>query len=91
MNIDPTGPAPLRPVQATPSRPWTGEQPAAPVTRGGQHDRIDLSTQARQLAAIESPDERAARVEALRAAVQDGTYQVDADELASRIAEQGDA
>jgi len=43
------------------------------------------------LAAIESADERAARVEALRAAVQDGTYQVDADELAGRIAERGDA
>jgi anti-sigma28 factor (negative regulator of flagellin synthesis) len=40
---------------------------------------------------MESPDERAARVAALRASVQDGTYQVDADELASRIAERGDA
>lgn len=91
MNIDPTGPAPLRPVHATPPRPRSGEQPPAPAARGGQHDRIDLSAQARQLAAMESPDERAARVEALRAAVQDGTYQVDADELASRIAERGDA
>ncbi|MDO9444681.1 MAG: flagellar biosynthesis anti-sigma factor FlgM [Dehalococcoidia bacterium] len=91
MNIDPTGPAPLRPVQATSPRPRAGEQPPAATTRGGQHDRIDLSAQARQLAAIESPDERAARVEALRAAVQDGTYQVDADELANRIAERGDA
>jgi flagellar biosynthesis anti-sigma factor FlgM len=90
VNIDPTGPAPLRPVQAPQPRPRTGEQAPASA-RGEQHDRIDLSAQARQLAAIESPDERAARVEALRAAVQDGTYQVDADELAGRIAERGDA
>lgn len=92
MSIDPSGPAPLRPVHPASRRPQAAQQPAAsPSARAEQHDRIDLSDQARGLARAETPEAREARVQALRSAVTDGTYRVDAQDLARRIADRGDA
>ncbi|GMU41535.1 MAG: hypothetical protein AMXMBFR23_24010 [Chloroflexota bacterium] len=91
MSIDPSGPAPLRPVHLASRRQQQAEpSAAAPAGRPEQHDRIDLSVQARGLAQAESPEVREARVRALREAVADGTYRVDPQDLAQRIADRGD-
>jgi negative regulator of flagellin synthesis FlgM len=57
-------------------------------------DQLELSTAARALqnaerAAREAPDVREDRVNELRQAVQNGTYQVDAQVIAERILDQG--
>lgn len=92
MSVDPSGPAPLRPVHPISRRPQQAEPSAtAPAGRPEQHDRIDLSAQARGLAQAESPEAREARVHALRESVADGTYRVDPQDLAQRIADRGEA
>jgi len=55
-----------------------------------REDRIDLSEEARSLQGT-SPTDREARVDQLRAQVRFGSYRVDADEVAQRMVERGDA
>jgi negative regulator of flagellin synthesis FlgM len=59
-------------------------------------DRIELSADARQVAALERlaaelPDVRAERLDALRRALADGTYRVDARQVARALLELEDA
>ncbi len=55
-------------------------------------DRVELSEQARQIAGLKQaaqqlPDVRAERVQELQRALSDGTYRVDARQLAEKILE----
>lgn len=66
-------------------------QDAAPEVRA---DQVQISAQARALqqldrAVRESPEVREERVQALREAIQNGTYQVDAQTVAERLLDAG--
>ncbi len=78
--------------------------PAAPrridtaATQGGGNgrraDRAMFSSAALEMsralqAVTDAPDVRLDRIEALRAAIEDGTYRVDADAIAGSLVEQG--
>lgn len=74
----------------------TGAMPPASRTastsRGRRTDQVHISDEARQLrnATLEvqqAPDVRVDRVAALRAQIADGTYQIDAEAIAQRIAQ----
>lgn len=81
--------------QATQSVDLAGQGPdggLAPVA--GPQDNVRLSQMARTVAEVAAyvaaaPDARAARVTALRQAIANGTYVVDAGEIASRLAAAG--
>lgn len=97
MNIDRTSAArpqvtpPTTPVDATLSSapPVAPERAAAEAHPDRVGDRIELSPEAREITA--EPDAaRAAAVAALRAQLDAGTYQVDADGVARRIVARGD-
>lgn len=74
-----------------------GTQPAAPASEPVQAapqaengESVRLSAQAQQLQQItdqlrEQPEVDAARVESLRQAIADGSYQVDSDRLAGKL------
>ena len=67
---------------------------AGQVTPGRRTDRVQFSAAALDLShalrsVSEAPDVRADRVEALRAAIEAGTYRVDADAVAGRLVERG--
>ncbi len=95
MGIDRTGPVgPLHPASGTPAprsratdRAAAPPAPSAPAPR---EDRIDLSDEARALQGT-TPTDRQTRVDELRAQVRFGSYRVDADEVAQRMVERGDA
>lgn len=72
---------------ATPVEPAT---PRAAEAEGSGQDRVQLSDEARRLAALalaapEDDPERAARVAALKQAVADGTYTPDAEATARNL------
>lgn len=95
MGIDRTGPiGPLHPASGTPApRSRATDRAAAPPASSApapREDRIDLSDEARALQGT-TPTDREARVDELRAQVRFGSYRVDADEVAQRMVERGDA
>ncbi len=90
MKIDGIG-GPRKPGQAPTPEP-------APRARGGrpqeraQGDRVELSKQTRRIAqlvgrAMELPEVRRGEIEALRRAIAEGRYLIDADRLAHAILE----
>lgn len=67
---------------------------SADRTPGRRTDRVQFSSAALDLSralrsVADAPDVRADRIEALRAAIEDGTYRIDADQVAERLVEQG--
>lgn len=66
-----------------------GESGASRVRQDGHSDRVQLSNLGAALrdAAVEDPD-RTAAVEAIRAAVESGTYRVDAAAVSRKIVEE---
>jgi len=86
--IGPVGPTPFTGA----SRARTSETGASParVDIDTPRDRIDLSPEARDLAAATTPEERQAVIDRLRDQVQDGTYRMDANGVAERMVDLGD-
>ncbi|MGE3855644.1 MAG: flagellar biosynthesis anti-sigma factor FlgM [Dehalococcoidia bacterium] len=80
--------------EATPASPRRIETAASHGGAGRRTDRAMFSPAAlemsRALSAVtDAPDVRMGRVEALRAAIENGTYRIDADGIASALVEQG--
>jgi len=71
---------PLRPVESTPS---ASASAAAREAAEPRQDRIELSAEAREITG--DPDAREAKLEALRARIEAGTYRVDAEGVARFI------
>ena len=77
------------------SRPRKGDSTEAPGGAGeSPSDAVSLSDQAKSLAAArkavhEAPEVRQEKVEAIRQAIADGTYQVSARELARKLIDTG--
>lgn len=93
MGIDRTGPVgPIHPASGAPApRSRAADRAAQPTTSSvPREDRIDLSDAARSLQGA-TPTDREARVDQLRAQVRFGSYQVNADDVAQRMVERGDA
>jgi negative regulator of flagellin synthesis FlgM len=86
--IGPVGPTPFK--GAPRARTSDGGAPPERAALDTPRDRIDLSREARDLAAAATPEERQAVVERLRDQVQDGTYHVDANGVAERMVNLGD-
>lgn len=91
MGIDRLGPTgPLRIVSGNGARPGPAPDGRDGRTVGdGARDQIELSSEARRLAAV-SPEERAQLVRELSEGVRDGSYRPDADAVARRMVDRGD-
>ncbi|MFA7250115.1 MAG: flagellar biosynthesis anti-sigma factor FlgM [Dehalococcoidia bacterium] len=84
----------VAPAEAAPVAPQRVDRSGGQAGGGRRADRVQFSAAALDLsralqAASDAPDVREDRVEALRAAIENGTYQVDAAGIAERLAEQG--
>lgn len=76
---------PLRPERGGQAGRGTTPTEGTPESAAGG-DRVDVSEAARVLAGLRDDDpERAAKVERLRKAVEDGTYDPDVNEVARRF------
>ncbi len=65
-------------------------QKAREESAGSDGDRIELSVQSREISHLDelirsTPDVREAKVEQVRSAIQDGTYNVKAEKIAEKI------
>ncbi len=88
MEINRTsGPQPLR---VPDSNPATGRPAAAPDAPPEHRDRIELTDASREVAQQGSDIAREALLKELRARLDAGTYRVDAEGIAQRIASQED-
>jgi negative regulator of flagellin synthesis FlgM len=77
----------------TPIAPYMEQREARTAEREAM-DEAGISERARELSRANdmvaaSPEERALRVQALRAAVQNGKYRLDAEEVARKLLEHG--
>lgn len=82
-----------RPSTATPSKSQAGPSSAASAPPAGGSDSVSLSEAAIDLAAISrqlsaAPAVDAAKVAAVRSALESGSYEVDAREIARRLLQQ---
>lgn len=80
--------------EAAPAAPRRIDTAGTHAPAGRRTDRAMFSPAALEMsralqAVMDAPDVRMDRVEALRAAIEGGTYQVDAGAIAERLAEQG--
>lgn len=86
----------VSPIQTTPAarpEPKVARQPQADAA-GARTDQVDLSPAARALQQLdkamqESPEVREDRVNELREAIQNGTYQIDPRLIAERLLDSG--
>ena len=78
----------------TPRAPVSAPSPVAPLRRGGQsatsEDTVDLTNVARLMQRVENmlasvPPTDRARVDAVRQALANGSYEVDPERIAARI------
>jgi negative regulator of flagellin synthesis FlgM len=90
------GNEPLREAAPLATRRSKAAYEAATASPTRQADSVSLSDAARSLAAANkavaaAPDVREDRIQALKAAIADGTYSVDSRKLARAMIEQSDA
>ncbi len=97
MKIDPEGVRPVEPDRVGPSEATPPErvEGAGPAEAPQGADRVILSERAQQVqmareALAQTAPVRQERVDALRQAIQDGVYEVDAEQLASDMLRQGE-
>lgn len=76
---------PFRPVEMNPYKRQVNQSEKLPAA--GKTDKVEISAEAKQLQQIPSiVKEREARIAELKEQVQNGTYKVDAKEVAKSIA-----
>ena len=78
-------------VQSDPVNPGTSKgKPGAPASGGGGADKVTLTNTAEQLQRLDkqlqdTPDVDSARVEAIRSAIEDGSFEIDTGAIADKL------
>ena len=94
MDIRDVGSRNVNPADQTRGARNVGQAPASRHASDGSDDRVTLSARAQALqetrrAALEVPEVRTDRVEAVRGKLADGTLRVDAEQIARSLLAQG--
>ncbi len=84
-----TGASPITPIG-----PYVEQREARAVQREEEVDQAGISDHARELShanevVASAPEDRELRVQALRAAIQNGNYRLDAEAVAKKLLEHG--